>query len=69
MAEPLAHSALAIARASLPLGDASLVDYLYAEGACLLYSGRCESHLNQIHHAEELRIGQYRNLLFGANPR
>jgi len=35
-----------------------------SHGYRLLYSGRCQNELNQIHHPASLRIGPYRNLLF-----
>lgn len=40
-----------------------------SNGYRLMYSGRCQNALNQIHHPESLRIGHYRNLLFARDDR
>jgi putative methyltransferase (TIGR04325 family) len=49
--------------------QAEVIAAMESLGYRLLYQGRCESDLNQIHHPEALRIGQYRNLLFDASQR
>lgn len=41
-----------------------VISHLEGLGYRLLYRGRCESRLNQIHHEPAQRIGHYRNLLF-----
>jgi putative methyltransferase (TIGR04325 family) len=46
--------------------QAEVIAAVEALGYELVYHGRCESRLNQMHHPPELRIGQYRNLLFAA---
>jgi len=46
--------------------ERDVIELVESEGYRLLYRGRCQNDLNQIHHAEALRIGQFRNLLFHA---
>lgn len=46
--------------------EQAVVDVVEGMAYSLVYRGRCQNDLNQIHHPKALRIGQFRNLLFRA---